>query len=515
MLILNLVMKFNKIIIVGGGSAGWMTAATLVKAFPDKHITVIEPDQQSGIGVGESTTQLMRRWQEFLEIPNEDFITKFDGTNKLAIRFENFHKKGKSFYYPFGRIDQRYYNVQEWFAHQYLTKVPFENFVNDMSPIAECLENNTVPEYIDFWSLDKDAAWHFDTHKFYSYLRDEYSIPKGVNVIRGSVAEAIKDEDGNIISVIVENQNHLGTSRDYVTGDLFFDCTGFHRVLIEGALNEPWVGFNNKTYTDSAWAAQRPYKDKEKELKLYTNSVAMSSGWIWEIPHWNSMGTGYNYSKEHLTKDEALAEFKEYLGDVSEEMEFKHINTRNGMSERMWVKNCVSIGLSGAFIEPLESNGLMSIHEFLLVFCNVAEGKDTLNNFDAHTFNHVCREQFLHFADFITLHYAMTARDDTPFWKDIQNQDFTDSKLLKQIYDLRAGSFLELPDLLKSYDLNASLYMLAGHEINPYTAFKLSNMNFWGENFTIKVGNMVNVIEKHRHHGTYPSAVEYYGNYHR
>ena len=93
-------MKFNKIVIVGGGSAGWMTAATLVKAFPDKNITVIEPEQQSGIGVGESTTQLMRRWQEFLEIPNEDFITKFDGTNKLAIRFENFHKKGNHFTIP-------------------------------------------------------------------------------------------------------------------------------------------------------------------------------------------------------------------------------------------------------------------------------------------------------------------------------------------------------------------------------------------------------------------------------
>ena len=185
------------------------------------------------------------------------------------------------------------------------------------------------------------------------------------------------------------------------------------------------------------------------------------------------------------------------------------------MSERMWVKNCVSIGLSGAFIEPLESNGLMSIHEFLLVFCNIAQGKDSLNNFDAHTFNHVCREQFLYFADFITLHYAMTARDDTPFWRDIQNQDFTDSKLLKEIYDLRGGSFWELPDLLTFEKLNASLYMIAGHEINPYTAFKLSNMNFWGENFTLKIGNMTNVIEKHRHHGTYPSAVEYYGNYHR
>ena len=512
MLTLDLVMKFNSIVIVGGGSAGWMTAATLVKVFPDKKITVIEPEKQSGIGVGESTTQLMRRWQELLEIPNEDFITKFDGTNKLAIKFENFHKKGDSFYYPFGRIDQRHYNVQEWFAHQYLSKKPFEDFVNDMSPISECLENNTVPEQIDFWKLDKDAAWHFDTHKFYTYLRDEYCIPKGVNVIKGEVYYTLLDEEKYIKGVILGNDVT-------VIGDLYFDCSGFNRVLIQDALKVPWVEFNNKTYTNSAWAAQRPYKDKEKELKLYTNSVAMSSGWVWEIPHWNSMGTGYNYSDEHIDKYDALDEFKRYLGPaVAEEMEFKHIKTRNGMSERMWVRNCVSIGLSGAFIEPLESNGLMSIHEFLLVFCNIAEGKDTLNSFDAHSFNHVCREQFLYFADFITLHYAMTARNDTAFWHDIQMQDFTDSPLLKQVYDIRGGSFWNLPKTLTFENLNATLYMIAGHKINPYTQVKLSNMKFWDEGFSIKTENLGSVIQRYNEIKKglqFPSAVEYYGNYHR
>ncbi|BCU95796.1 MAG: hypothetical protein CM15mV10_1790 [uncultured marine virus] len=98
-----------------------------------------------------------------------------------------------------------------------------------------------------------------------------------------------------------------------VLGDLYFDCSGFNRILMQDALKVPWVEFNNKTYTDSAWAAQRPYKDKEKELKLYTNSVAMSSGWVWEIPHWNSIGTGYNYSGEHIDKYDALAEFKNIL----------------------------------------------------------------------------------------------------------------------------------------------------------------------------------------------------------
>ena len=334
-----------------------------------------------------------------------------------------------------------------------------------MSPISECLDTNKVPttpfgdNFVGTtWSLENDAAWHFDTHKFYAYLRDDYCLPKGVKRVVAHVTDTTTDAEGFITSVHTKQGN--------ITGDLFFDCTGFKRVLIEGAMNEPWVEFNNKTYTDSAWAAARPYKDKEKELRLYTNSVALDYGWVWEIPTWERIGTGYNYASKYISDEQALAEFKEYLGPVANEMEFRHIKMRNGMSKRLWVKNCVSIGLSGAFIEPLESNGLMSVHEFLLNFVNIAEGKDTLNNFDAHTFNHVNKEQFLDFADFVTIHYAMTVRDDTQYWRDIQNQEFNDSLLLQEIYNLRGANYLSIPDRFQN--LGANTYMLAGHKINPY-----------------------------------------------
>jgi len=508
-------MKFDKIVVVGGGSAGWMTAATLVKAFPNKNITLVESPQKPVVGVGESTTQLMRRWQNYLGISDLDFMTKCNATNKLSIRFENFHKNDKiGFHYPFGRIDERQYTVAEWFAYQYSSKVPFEDLVNDLSPISYCLDENKVPTHpiANGWQIEHDAAWHFDTHKFYGFLRDEYCKPKGVKHIQANVSSAHTDEHGYITEIITDQGN--------ITGDLFFDCTGFKRLLIEGVLNEPWRPFNNKTYTDSAWAAPRPYKDKEKELRLYTNSVALDYGWVWEIPTWERIGTGYNYASDYISDEEALEEFKRYLGPVSEEMEFKHIKMRNGMSERLWVNNCISIGLSGAFIEPLESNGLMSVHEFLLAFVNIAEGKDQLNNFDAHSFNHICREQFLYFADFITLHYAMTNRDDTQYWRDIQRQNFNDSDLLKQIYDLRGSPYYELPDRLTWNELGANIYMLAGHKINPWTTFKESNANFWHENIDERTKNLGAVIngvnqEKRQYTDSFPTSVEYYGKYHK
>lgn len=509
-------MEFKNIVIVGGGSAGWMTAATMVKAFPNKNITIVESPTKPVVGVGESTTQLMRRWQEYLGIPDIDFIKKCNAINKLSIRFENFHKNDKvGFHYPFGRLDQRFFNVAEWFQHQYLTKVPFEDLVNDMSPISQCLDSNKVPVTMfgdGIWSLQKDAAWHFDTHKFYAYLRDEYCLPKGVVHVVTDVNGAQTDENGYITS--------LDTDDGTITGDLFFDCTGFKRALIEDVLEEPWGEFNNKTYTDCAWAAARPYKDKEKELRLYTNSVALGYGWVWEIPTWERIGTGYNYASKYTSKEEALQEFKDYLGPVAEEMEFKHIHMRNGMSKRLWVKNCISIGLAGAFIEPLESNGLMSVHEFLLNFVNIAEGKDVLNNFDAQSFNHTCREQFLYFADFITLHYAMTNRNDTQYWRDIQQQDFNNSPLLKEIYELRGSQFFNVEEKLSFNTLGANIYMLAGHKINPYTSFKHSNMHFWNVEFDNRVKDLQQIIdnnnkEKQQITDAFPTSLEYYSQFHQ
>ena len=507
-------MKFDSIVIVGGGSAGWLTAATLIKTFPNKKITLIESPTQPVVGVGESTTQLMRRWQNYLEIPDIDFLTKCNATNKLSIRFENFHKNDKvGFHYPFGRIDERNYSVAQWFIYQHFSKTKYENFVNDLSPINYCIEENKVPTEIfpSGWSLEKDAAWHFDTHKFYGYLRDEYCKPKGVRHILADVHNAVTDECGFITKVQTEEGD--------IEGDLFFDCTGFKRLLIEGTLNEPWREFNNKTYTNCAWAAARPYKDKANELKLYTNSVALDYGWVWEIPTWERIGTGYNYCNDYIDKDDALKEYKKYLGPVSEEMEFRHIKMRNGMSERMWVKNCISIGLSGAFIEPLESNGLMSVHEFLLQFVNVTHNKTRLNNFDAQTFNHNCREQFLYFADFITLHYAMTSRDDNRYWQDIQQQNFNDSQLLKQVYEVIGCPYFEIEDRLSWDAFGAVLYMLAGHKINPFNHFKKINGDFWQDHISNDTINLKNIIdkvhyEKRKITDSFPNSVDYYKKFH-
>jgi len=193
---------------------------------------------------------------------------------------------------------------------------------------------------------------------------------------------------------------------------------------------------------------------------------------------------------------------------------------RNGMSERMWVKNCVSIGLSGAFIEPLESNGLMSVHEFLINFVNICDGKDILNNFDAHSFNHVCREQFLYFADFITIHYAMTNRSDSKYWQDIMAQDFNDSDVLKQLYDLRGCQHYEIHERLTFADLGAHLYMLAGHKINPFTDLKRSCANFWGNSPPDVIKNLNKKMQPYLDRRKkiiegFPNSVEYYEQFHR
>jgi len=186
---------------------------------------------------------------------------------------------------------------------------------------------------------------------------------------------------------------------------------------------------------NSAWATQIQYKNKEKELEGFTNCTAIENGWCWNIPLWSRLGTGYVFSDKHVSVDEAKEEFKRYLmsdkmvvsrtQEEVDSLEYRLIKMRVGIHERTWVKNTVAIGLSAGFIEPLESNGLFSVHEFLWKLMDVLYLED-INQFNKDMYNETVYDQFNDFAKFVTLHYALSKRDDTPYWKEIAGKNFRD-----------------------------------------------------------------------------------------
>ena len=416
----------NKIIIVGGGSAGWMSASTLIKAFPDKDITLIESPNIPTVGVGESTIGQIRHWTRFLEINDKDFVPYTDASLKLSIKFTDFYKKGESFHYPFGypNLTNHQSHLNDWwFKKMAFPKTPNSDYADCISPQMALVNENKCHHNTDLFNIDKDTAFHFDATKFGLWLKDHYCIPKGVKHIK---------ED---IKTIEQNENGIVSLNKKYKADLYIDCTGFKSLLLGETLKESFISFSDMLPNKSAWATKITYTNKEKQLETYTNCTAYNNGWIWNIPLWSRIGTGYVYSDKFISDEDALKEFQSYLG--TDELEFKKIKMRVGIHKRLCVKNVVAICLSAGFIEPLESNGLYTVHEFLNYLVRNLK-REKVSQFDKDNFTYACRQDFQNFAEFVALHYALSHRDDTEYWKHNLNKTWSNS-LIDRVPSLTHG----------------------------------------------------------------------------
>jgi len=392
-----------KILIVGGGSAGWMTAATLESQFPKYKISLIESKNIATVGVGESTLGQITDWMRLLKIKDKDFIKHVDGSYKLSIKFTDFYKKGEAFHYPFGLPatgGTRAATNDWWFKKIMYPKTPYTDYADCIYPLQMAYVNHNK-----FDINEVARAYHFDATKFGLWLKNNYC--KKVKHIIEDVVSIEQDENG------------IKSLNNKYTADLYIDCTGFKSLLLDKTLKEPFESYSDRLPNDSAWATRIKYKDKEKELVPYTNCTAIENGWVWNIPLWSRIGTGYVYSSKFVDDETALKEFKKHLGQ--EDLEFKNIKMRIGIHNRLWVKNVVAIGLSAGFIEPLESNGLYTVHEFLTKLVRNLQ-RDKISQWDRDNFNFQCKHMFDEFSQFVGLHYALSHRNDTPYWKHCFNK---------------------------------------------------------------------------------------------
>lgn len=419
-------MKTEKIVIVGGGSAGWMTAATIVATHPDKEIHVIESPDIPRIGVGESTLQLLRAWMHLLGISDKDFMPSCDATYKLSVKFTKFSKETDDvgFHYPFGSpnfIRDTYSGLNDWRLKKALyPNTPPQDFARSYYPHMALIEGGKLDMNLDgkYGSFDikQDTAFHVDAVKFGNWLRDEYCIPRGVKHISATVTSVDVGEDG--IEKI-----YLDDAGRFITSDVYIDCTGFKSLLLGESLGEEFVSFADQLPNNRAWAARVPYSDKETEMKPYTDCVALSNGWVWNTPTWTRIGMGYVYSDKYVTKEDALQEFKDHLKSLGKDvndLEFRDLPFKVGIHKRTWVKNCIAIGLSAGFMEPLEGNGLLTIHEFALRMVRLL-GREHITQYDRDIYNDGVFRYFSEFADFVSAHYVFSQRRDTQYWKDTAN----------------------------------------------------------------------------------------------
>lgn len=407
-----------KICIVGGGSAGFMTAATLLKLFPTYEIKLIESPKEKTIGVGESTILGFKAWLNLLEIKDDDFMRECDAIYKLSIKFTDFYKKGTHFHYPFGELK---YSINDWwYCKMSDPKLPLDSYASFQYPSMAQIDTGLMYEHDNF---KNEVAYHFDASKFALWLKDKFCIPKGLVYVKEHIEEIKQDENG-----IVSLNKHQA--------DLYIDCTGFKSLLLGETLGVPFESYENLLPNNSAIATKLPYTNKKKELVPFTNCTAYNNGWIWNIPLWSRIGTGYVYSDKYTTDEEACKDFVEYLG--RDDLEFNKIKFRVGIHNKLFVKNVCAIGLSAGFIEPLESNGLYTVHQFLInLVRNMQRGE--ISQWDKDNFTFASKRIFKSFAEFVALHYALSHRTDTEYWRANFNKTWEN-----KLFTLEASSYFGL-----------------------------------------------------------------------
>ncbi len=415
----------QEVIIVGGGTAGWMTANYLQAAFGDRiSITVVESSKVGTIGVGEATFSTVRHFFDYLGLEEEDWMPHCSASYKLAIRFENWREPGSYFYHPFERlrvVDG--FSLADWWLSLDGTADSFDRSAF-LTP-ALC-EAKRCPRLLDgslFVSAIDDVvgrstlsdqraqfpyAYHFDADRLAFFLASR-AAGLGVRHVVDDVVEVRQDERGWISHLVTRLGGELH-------GELFVDCTGFRGLLLNQTLAEPFISFQNVLPNNRAVALRVPTNVEQVGIKPYTTATAADAGWIWTIPLYGRNGCGYVYSDEFCTPEEAEATLRSFAAPGQDELRANHIRMRIGRSRNSWVKNCVAIGLSSGFVEPLESTGIFFIQHGIEQLVKLFPDK-SWNPALARTYNERVAQVIDGVKEFLVLHYRAAAREDTPYWK--------------------------------------------------------------------------------------------------
>ena len=489
-------MKVESIVIVGGGSSGWMTAAMLKKTFPEMEIALIESENSKPIGVGESTLGHFNRFLRRLGLEDKDWMPHCNATYKTSIAFKNFrHGAGERFQYPFGNFDlqdsyksslTRFFELQIKYPDDYPPE-EFARFVNQNTYLAEqCKIARDIPN--SNYNFDNDTAYHFDAQLFGEYLRDNHCVPKGVIHLKGDVEDIIVKPNGDISGVMT-------TEGGVISADLFIDCTGFKSLLLEQHMGVEFQSFHDCLFNDRALATQIPYTNgkREQQMETYTDCVAMDNGWVWNIPLWHRVGTGYVYSSKYTTQHDAEREFREYLyfrygPEIAQSAQMRPIKIKHGKHEKAWVNNVIGVGLAYGFLEPLESTGLMTTHENIIFLCDILERRNTfVSKFDRDTYNYKADNLIEAMKNFVSTHYTLSQREDNDYWSDCVNtveysMDFSASQ---STIDGSVGTMNLIANVEKAYhdidNMSGSIYIAAGLNYRPITASMYEEGLSYGE----------------------------------
>jgi len=405
----------TRVVILGGGTAGWMTAAALINQLGQScDVRLIESEEIGIVGVGEATLPHIRYFVEALGIDEADFMKATHATFKLGIEFHDFGKIGTRYLHPFGSFGAPLKDVP---FHHYWLRLHSEGRGGEIwdSSICNVMSERkrfVPPKHIALYNY----AYQFDATLFGPYLR-QLSIARGAARTEGKVVDVEVDkETGNVSALTME-------SGERVEGDLFVDCSGFRALLIGQTLKEEWEDWSHWLSCDRAVAM--PCTSPPGGIEPYTRAHAMTAGWRWRIPLQHRVGNGYVYSSAHIS-DQDAADALVAAVESTPLADPRVLRFRAGRRKRSWSKNVVAVGLASGFLEPLESTSIYLVQGAIAQLIELFP-IGTVRDEDRDAFNRSVDVEYDRIRDFLILHYHATERDDSSFWNHVRTMEVPDS----------------------------------------------------------------------------------------
>ena len=416
--------KVKNILIVGGGTSGWLSAAYMARSLGayrpgGPKIRLVEASDIGTIGVGEATIPPIRTLIAALGVDEATFMRETSATFKLAIKFDNWLKNPAtdphSYYHTFGTFNQVDNDLMAAYWAMDRANSPL-SFVDYTMVEGRLCDLGLGPKRItdEQFKGPMQYAYHFDAGRLVVLLK-KVAAHNGVEHLIGKVKNVDMAEDGSIAAVETDEQGRL-------EADLFIDCTGFSGHLIEKAMGVGFNEFSDQLFCDKAVACQVAYDDESCAIDPYTTSTAQENGWTWDIPLNNRRGVGYVYSSGHTDSERAEEVLHSYIGETKSDYKVWHLNMRVGNRPEPWRKNCVAVGLSGGFVEPLESTGIFLVDIALRWLVDFLPGQENMEQ-GAKSFNAMMGACYEDIVDFVKMHYCLTKRTDTDFWIDNQRPE--------------------------------------------------------------------------------------------
>ena len=419
-----MIEKIKHIIIFGGGTSGWLTAAYMSNqlTFPCK-ITVIESKMLGAIGVGEGTQPATARFLQDAGLNPKDWMKPSHASFKYGVLMSGWNKDP---YFVDNDFIENTIIAPDLYTHDYFADKPASEFFKFLPAYRLALANKSpkigaMDHTLSQKSSRDFGAVHFSALDIIDVLRE--LIKERISYFDTKVVSISKDENG--ITGLIDEMGRTHTA------DLYIDCSGFQSRLLEKELGENFIDISDILPCDSAVAIPTQYVDPKEECQPYTTATAMHAGWRWTIPTYKQIGNGYVYSSKYITKEQAEAELRQSIGNFDNDA--NHLAMKCGTHSKIAVKNVIAVGLSAGFVEPLEATGITfttGIVQGLTAALNYHNG--IWNNNGKNAMNNMYTTMVVEIIAFVWAHYHFSSKDDTPFWKEIRNQKLEDAPIFIQ-----------------------------------------------------------------------------------